>query len=90
MATPYILVLYYSQAGSVAAMAEHMVRGIEKVSGMEARLRCVPSVSTDTQARRPTVLQRRRPQELSRIAFRQPSAFWQHGRCVKIFFGRHQ
>ena len=50
MATPYILVLYYSQAGSVAAMAEHMVRGIEKVSGMEARLRCVPSVSTDTQA----------------------------------------
>ncbi|MEY8205598.1 MAG: NAD(P)H:quinone oxidoreductase [Bermanella sp.] len=50
MAAPYILVLYYSQAGSVAAMAEHMVRGIEKVAGMEARLRCVPSVSSDTSA----------------------------------------
>ncbi len=50
MSDPYILVLYYSQAGSVAAMAEHMVRGIEKVAGIEARLRCVPSVSSDTAA----------------------------------------
>ncbi len=48
MQTKYILVLYYSQAGSVAAMAEQMVRGIEKVTGLEARLRTVPSVSTDT------------------------------------------
>jgi len=31
-------------------MAEHMVRGVEKLSGMEALLRCVPSVSADTQA----------------------------------------
>ncbi len=50
MSDPYILVLYYSQAGSVAAMAEHIVRGIEKVAGIEARLRCVPSVSSDTAA----------------------------------------
>lgn len=50
MQTEYILVLYYSQAGSVAAMAEQMVRGIEKVTGLEARLRTVPSVSTDTVA----------------------------------------
>ncbi len=52
MSNPYILVLYYSQAGSVATMAEHMVRGIEKETGIEARLRCVPSVSSDTEARK--------------------------------------
>ncbi len=50
MATPYILILYYSQAGSIAAMAEQLARGIEKSGAMEARLRCVPSVSTDTQS----------------------------------------
>lgn len=50
MSKPYVLVLYYSHGGSVAAMAEHMVRGIEQEYGMEAVLRCVPSVSADTQA----------------------------------------
>ena len=50
MSQPYVLVLYYSHGGSVARMAEHMVRGVEKLSGMEAMLRCVPSVSADTQA----------------------------------------
>lgn len=50
MPTPYVLVLYYSQHGSVSNMAEHMVRGIEKVTGIEARLRTVPKVSADTQS----------------------------------------
>lgn len=49
MPSPYILVLYYSHKGAVAAMAEQMARGIEK-SGIEARIRTVPSVSADTQA----------------------------------------
>ena len=47
---PYILVLYYSHNGSVDAMAQQMAMGIEKVSGIEARVRTVPSVSTDTEA----------------------------------------
>ena len=50
MTKPYVLVLYYSHGGSVASMAEHIVRGIEQESGVEAMLRCVPSVSADTQA----------------------------------------
>lgn len=50
MSKPYVLVLYYSHGGSVAAMAEHMVRGIEQETGVEAMLRCVPSVSSDTHA----------------------------------------
>lgn len=49
MDQPYILVLYYSQGGSVEAMATQIARGIES-AGYEARVRTVPSVSTDTVA----------------------------------------
>jgi len=45
-----ILVLYYSQSGSTAEMARTIARGIEEVSGMQARLRTVPAVSTTCEA----------------------------------------
>ncbi|HYN78345.1 MAG TPA: NAD(P)H:quinone oxidoreductase, partial [Lamprocystis sp. (in: g-proteobacteria)] len=41
----YILVLYYSRHGATAEMARQIARGVESVSGMEARLRTVPAVS---------------------------------------------
>jgi NAD(P)H dehydrogenase (quinone) len=41
----YILVLYYSQHGAVAEMANHIARGITE-AGLEARVRTVPKVST--------------------------------------------
>ena len=44
-AEPYVLVLYYSRQGATAAMAQHIARGIERVSGVAARLRTVPAVS---------------------------------------------
>ncbi len=50
MSEPYVLVLYYSRGGRTAAMAEHVVRGAESVTGMQARLRTVPDVSADTEA----------------------------------------
>jgi len=50
MTMPYVLVLYYSHHGAVAEMAQQIVRGIERVSGIEAKLRTVPTVSADTQA----------------------------------------
>ena len=50
-----ILVLYYSQTGAVRQMAQFVARGIEKVSGMAARLRTVPKVSTVTEATGPAV-----------------------------------
>ena len=40
-----ILVLYYSTGGSVRRMAEHVVAGIERVPGAQARVRTVPSLS---------------------------------------------
>lgn len=47
MTTPYVLVLFYSRNGSTANMAMEIARGIERVSGIEARLRTVPGVSTE-------------------------------------------
>ncbi|MCB1956999.1 MAG: NAD(P)H:quinone oxidoreductase [Rhodocyclaceae bacterium] len=45
-----ILVLYYSHRGSVAALAEQLAIGIDSVSGMSARVRTVPRVSTTCEA----------------------------------------
>jgi NAD(P)H dehydrogenase (quinone) len=44
-----ILVLYYSRHGSVARMARQIARGIDGVSGAQARLRTVPAVSAETE-----------------------------------------
>ena len=45
MTEPYILVLYYSRDGATESMARQVARGVECVSGIEARLRTVPSLS---------------------------------------------
>jgi len=49
MSTPYVLVLYYSRNGHVKMLADQMALGIES-TGMEARLRTVPAVSTVCEA----------------------------------------
>lgn len=46
----YVLILYYSRHGSVAAMAQALARGVESVAGISARLRTVPPVSSQTEA----------------------------------------
>ncbi|MDX1801239.1 MAG: NAD(P)H:quinone oxidoreductase [Marinobacter sp.] len=53
--TPYLLVLYYSRTGQTAELARHIGRGVAQVTGIEARLRTVPTVSPDTEASVPTV-----------------------------------
>ncbi len=45
-----ILVLYYSRNGGTAEIARCIVRGVESVAGMQARLRTVPPVSPVCQA----------------------------------------
>ena len=50
MSTPFVLVLYYSRHGATATMARHVARGVEQVSGIEARLRTVPPVSANVEA----------------------------------------
>lgn len=53
--SPYVLVLYYSRHGATLEMAKQIARGIEQVSGMEARLRTVPAVSPATEASAPAI-----------------------------------
>lgn len=55
MSQPYVLVLYYSRHGKVAKMAQLIARGVERVTGIEARLRTVPPVSANTEATMPAV-----------------------------------
>jgi len=54
MSAPYILVLFYSRNGATAEMARQIARGVE-MTGMEARLRTVPAVSTDCEAVAPSI-----------------------------------
>lgn len=55
MMTRDVLVLYYSHTGAVRQMAQLVARGIEKVPGMQARLRTVPRVSTVAEAVEPQI-----------------------------------
>jgi NAD(P)H dehydrogenase (quinone) len=50
-----ILVLYYSQGGSVHEMAKLIARGVESVKGVQARIRTVPKVSANCEATEPDV-----------------------------------
>jgi len=50
MSQPFILVLYYSRHGATRKMAEAIALGVESVSGIEARLRTVPEISSECEA----------------------------------------
>lgn len=50
-----ILIVYYSQGGAVKQMAQLIARGVESVSGAQARLRTVPKVSTTCEATTPEI-----------------------------------
>ncbi len=50
-----ILVLYYSQGGSVREMAKLIARGIDSINGAEACLRTVPKVSSNCEATQPDI-----------------------------------
>lgn len=52
---PEVLVLYYSRHGATAELARQVARGVESVTGVTARLRTVPPVSTVTEASAPAV-----------------------------------
>jgi NAD(P)H dehydrogenase (quinone) len=55
MDSPYVLVLYYSRYGATQKMAQLLARGIEQVSGIEAKIRTVPCVSANSEATEPEV-----------------------------------
>lgn len=50
-----ILVLYYSHGGATEKLAQLIARGIESISGVSARIRTVPTVSTTCEQIAPTI-----------------------------------
>ena len=90
-----VLVLYYSRRGAVADMANHVARGVEKVAGMQARLRTVPEVSPTTQAAAPPIPTSGAPyatledlRECAAIALGSPAHFGNMAAPVKHFWDR--
>jgi NAD(P)H dehydrogenase (quinone) len=55
MTKPYVLVLYYSHYGATAKMATLVARGVERVKGIEARIRTVPAVSANSEVTEPVI-----------------------------------
>lgn len=50
-----ILVLYYSRTGTTRLLAQAVAQGIDRVDGMQARLRTVPPVAPSTEVAAPPV-----------------------------------
>lgn len=87
-----ILVLYYSQTGSVAAMADLVARGAEEVAGMHARLRTVPKVANVIDAPLPRVPSSGPPyaeladlEECAGLALGSPTRFGNMAAALKYF-----
>lgn len=49
MSKPFVLVLYYSRHGATKEMAHIISQGVEKIDGMQAKLRTVPALPGDDQ-----------------------------------------
>lgn len=90
---PEILVLYYSQHGSVRELARLIARGVESVPGVRARLRTVPKVSTVCESTAPAVPDEGAPyadlqdlQECIGIAVGSPTRFGNMAAAMKYFW----
>lgn len=87
-----ILVLYYSQSGSVAEMARLIARGIESVPGAAARIRTVPKVAPKTETVEPAVPPDGAPyatladlEECAGLALGSPTRFGNMAAAMKYF-----
>jgi NAD(P)H dehydrogenase (quinone) len=88
-----ILVLYYSQHGSVRQMAQLLARGVEQVPGVRARLRSVPRVSTTCETTEPSIPDDGAPyaelrdlEECIGIALGSPTRFGNMAAAMKYFW----
>ena len=87
-----LLILYYSRTGNVAAMANEIARGIESVSGCQARIRTVPAVSTVCEASEDSIPEQGPPYvshsdliECSGLALGSPTRFGNMAGALKYF-----
>ena len=88
-----ILVLYYSRYGATIDLARLIAEGIESVSGINARLRTVPPVSTVCESSEPAVPTEGAPyveysdlQECIGLALGSPTRFGNMAASMKYFW----
>ena len=88
-----ILVLYYSRHGATQQMAQLIARGVEQVSGVSARLRTVPKVSTVCEATEPGIpdsgapyVELRDLEECIGLALGSPTRFGNMASAMKYFW----
>ncbi len=93
MSGNYILVLFYSRGGKTAKLAQYIARGVETVSGLEARLRTVPPISALCEAVEPSVPDKGAPyatpddlQNCAGLALGSPTHFGNMASPMKYFF----
>ncbi|MFM9983432.1 MAG: NAD(P)H:quinone oxidoreductase [Burkholderiales bacterium] len=87
-----VLVLYYTQGGSVRRMAELIAEGIERVPGASARLRTVPKVAATTTIAEPSIPDAGAPycelrdlEECAGVALGSPTRFGNMAAPMKYF-----
>jgi len=87
-----ILVLYYSRYGATREMAQLICRGVEEVSGVQARLRTVPEVSSLCEATEDSIpdhgelyVQIEDLQQCSGLILGSPTRFGNMGAPLKYF-----
>ncbi len=90
--TAEILVLYYTQGGSIRRMAELIAEGIERVAGASARLRTVPKVAAVTSVAAPAIPDAGAPycelkdlEECAGLALGSPTRFGNMAAPMKYF-----
>ena len=88
-----ILVLYYSQHGSVKEMAHLVARGVEQIASVKARVRTVPKVSTVCEATEASIPQQGAPyaelkdlEECIGVALGSPTRFGNMAAAMKYFW----
>ena len=87
-----VLVLYYTQGGSIRRMAELIADGIERVPGASARLRTVPKVAATTSLAEPAIPDSGAPycelsdlEQCSGLALGSPTRFGNMAAPMKFF-----
>ena len=89
---PEVLILYYSRHGAVAALAQQLARGVERVPDMHARLRSVPPVAATHDPAAPAVPEHGAPyatlddlRECAALALGSPTRFGNMAAPLKHF-----
>jgi NAD(P)H dehydrogenase (quinone) len=87
-----ILVLYYSRNGATRELARAIAHGVDSVSGMQARVRTVPPVSTVCEATQPDIpadgppyAEARDLEECAGLALGSPTRFGNMAASLKYF-----